>query len=81
MDGRLRYLLTRRVFMPYDYLKAEYPILKKHKWLFPVYQVVRWLQMLCKGNAVRSLRELKANTTVSDEKVSATKKMLEYLQL
>lgn len=81
MDGRLRYLLTRRVFLPYDYLKAEYPILKKHKWLFPVYQVVRWLQMLCNGNAVRSLRELKANTSVSDEKVRETKKMLEYLQL
>ena len=39
-------LLLRRVFMPYDFLKAEYPILQTHKWLTPVYQVVRWVRML-----------------------------------
>ena len=81
MGGKIKYLIMRRVFMPYDYLKAEYPILKKHKWLLPVYQVVRWLRMLTRGNLGRTVRELQANSEVSQSGSQDMKKMLDYLQL
>jgi hypothetical protein len=79
--GKFRYLITQRVFMPYDYLKAEYPILKKHKWLTPAYQVVRWLRMLFSGHARRTLRELKSNMTVAKEDTASAETLLKELGL
>lgn len=77
--GRMKYLLTRRVFMPYDFLKAEYPILKKHKWLTPVYQVVRWIRMLIDGRLRYTVAELKANAVTTD--TDTTGDIIKYLGL
>lgn len=79
MGGKVQYLLKRRVFMPYDFLKAEYPILNKHKWLTPVYQVVRWLRMLRSGRLRNTVAELKANAAVTD--TQTTGDILKYLGL
>lgn len=78
MGGRGKYLL-QRVFMPYDYLKAEYPILKQHKALTPVYQVVRWVRMLKDGRLRNTVAELKANAATTDTQTAA--QMLEHLGL
>lgn len=64
--GKFKYLLTQRIFMPYEYLKDEYPVLKTHKWLTPVYQPVRWARMLLSGGLGRTVRELKANAGNAD---------------
>ncbi len=79
--GKLKYLLTRRVFMPYDYLKAEYPILKKHKWLFPLYQAVRWAAMLLRGGLGRTCRELKANLSAKAPHKNNAEDILKYMGL
>lgn len=79
--GTLRYLLTRRVFLPYDYLKAEYPVLKKRKWLTPVYQVARWLRMLRSGAVIRYFREILVNMGTKEDTRDATALMLERLGL
>ena len=81
MGGKLKYLVFRRVFMPYDYLKAEYPVLQKHKWLMPLYQVVRWVRMLTHGGLGRTVRELRANAKVDNSGGENMANMLEYLQL
>lgn len=81
MGSRVKYLLLRRVFMPYDFLKAEYPILQKHKWLTPFFQPVRWCRMLISGGAKQTLRELRANTRVSQNAATDMKKMLHHLGL
>ena len=44
-SSQLRYLFSR-VFVPYEKLKAYYPILEKHRWLMPVMQVRRWFLLL-----------------------------------
>lgn len=80
MGGKGKYLL-QRVFMPYDYLKAEYPVLKKHKWLTPVYQVVRWLRMLFAGQLLRTVRELRANVETGKSSTVDAKKLLKYLDI
>lgn len=79
--GKLRYILLQRVFMPYDFLKAEYPILKKHKWLTPVYQVVRWFRMIFSGQAKDKFRELKANSAASKKDVASLGKLMDHLGL
>lgn len=79
--GKLRYVLTQRVFMPYDYLKAEYPILEKHKWLTPVYQVVRWFRALRRGEWNKRVRELQINAGVSREAATSAGDLLRHLGL
>lgn len=79
MGGKFKYLLLRRVFMPYDYLKAEYPILQTHKWLTPWYQVVRWVRNLRSGRLRQTLAELKANTAPTDTDTAGD--LLKYLGL
>ena len=81
MGGRLRYVLLRRVFMPYDYLKAEYPVLEKHRWLMPVYQVVRWLRVLWGKDVRRRVAELKTNAAVSESQTASAAALLKYLGL
>lgn len=79
--GKLRYLITRRIFMPYDYLKAEYPVLQKHKWLTPLFQVVRWVRTLFSGHLGRHIKEIAANVTTKDNARQDTQKMLKDLGL
>lgn len=79
--GKLKYLLTQRVFMPYTYLKDEYPILKEKKWLTPAYQVVRWARMLRSGGLANSVYELKSNMVSEKASVASALEILKYLGL
>lgn len=38
--GRIKYILSR-IFVPYDELKGQYPIIKKHRFLTPVCEICR----------------------------------------
>lgn len=77
--GKLRYVLFQRVFMPYRYLKAEYPVLEEKKWLTPVYQVKRWLRVLTQKDTKRRIEELRVNTGTSRERTENARKLLHYL--
>ena len=80
--GKLKYLLTQRVFMPYAFLKDEYPVLKKHKWLTPYYQVVRWGRMLRRrGGLNNTVKELKANAASGRSDGTAAADILKHLGL
>ncbi len=46
-NGRVRYLLSR-IFMPYKPLSNKYPVLKRHSYLLPVFEVWRWIEALIK---------------------------------
>jgi len=39
-EGSAKYIL-KRIFMPYEQLVTTYPVLEKHRWLTPVYEIVR----------------------------------------
>lgn len=71
-----------RIFLPYKQLKLSYPVLQKHKWLTPIFQVVRWFHILFKRDRVKkSLQEMNASTTLTDERREKTAKMLQDLGL
>ncbi len=78
--GKGKHLL-RKVFKSYNSLKTTYPILNTHKWLTPVYQVVRWYQLLSHGKMRRIGHELKANINTNQANVSAVSDMLKELEL
>ena len=78
--GGIRYML-HRIFMPYEQLKENFPILKKHKWLTPVYQVVRWVRLIFLGRFSRSVRELSTSAKITDETRENTYALIEHLGL
>lgn len=78
--GKLQNAMSR-IFLPYDIMKHYFPILQKHKWLTPLYQVIRWCKLLFCGGIKRSARELQTNATVSDEKRRSVEELLNYLEL
>ena len=78
--GRLRYALSK-IILPYETIKFYYPLLQKHKWLTPVFQVVRWFKLLFKGGVRRSARQLKLNASASREDAQSAQSLLQYLGL
>jgi hypothetical protein len=73
--GKAKYILSR-IFFPYDSLKNQYPVLNKHRWLFPFMQVARWFRFLFKGDFGRSLKEIKINNSVSSADAAGIREFL-----
>ena len=78
--GKLRYAFSR-IFISYDSLKFYYPILKKHRWLTPVYEVVRWFRLIFTGKTKVAVREFRTNQSTTDEKATDTVDILSKLGL
>lgn len=78
--GKLKFLWDR-VFLPYSFLKYSYPVLQKHKWLTPVFWVVRWFRLLFGGKLSASVRELKTFAEVTEDTQASAKALLHYLEL
>lgn len=75
-----KYLLSR-IFVSHSILKQYFPVLERHKWLMPLYQVVRWFKLLFGGKLKTSVREVKVNASLSPEEIKTTRDMLDYLGL
>lgn len=69
--GKLRYILWR-IFLPYDILKFQYPILKEHKILLPIMQICRWVNAMFRGRIKKSIIEMNTskNITIEQEKTA-----------
>ena len=78
--GHARYI-RGRIFMPYGTLKIKYPILERHKYLTPVYQVVRWGKMLSSGKFKKYIAELHLSKRINQEQLDSAEKLLEALKL
>lgn len=78
--GKLQYALSK-IILPYETIKFHYPVLQKHKWLTPCYQVVRWFKLLFKGGVKRSVKQLRLNATASREEIQSTQILLQYMGL
>ena len=78
--GRLKYILSR-IFLPYASLAILYPSLKKHRWLFPFFQVRRWLSIIFSKRLRSSVKEFQYATTLSSEKTDEVSSLLKELEL
>ncbi len=78
--GKIRYFLSK-VFLSYDVIKYQYPILQKHPLLTPIMEVRRWFKLIFCGHAGRVVRELKVNNEISHSEAENTKTFLKKIGL
>lgn len=78
--GRFRYLLSR-VFQPYDKLKYQYPVLKKHKWLLPFMQMRRWCRILFGRKKTHADAEIEAYRASTKEQRARTANLMKQIGL
>ncbi len=72
--------IFHRIFLPYDALRYQYPILEKHRFLLPFCHVRRWVRLLLtRFSRVRD--EFRINRQVSSEEIKSIRNMLEELGL
>ncbi len=64
--GKKNYLLYR-LFLPFDVLCYAYPVLERHKWLYPVMQVVRWFKIFNPVSRSKVKHELAFNKNCNDD--------------
>ncbi len=80
-NNKFTYLFSR-IFLPYSVLKFRFPILQKHKWLFPFCQVARWFKMIFnKERKEQSFKELKKTMDSSSDSQSKAKTFLDNIGL
>lgn len=78
--GHTRYI-KNRIFMSYKTLKMKYPILEKHKYLTPIYQMVRCYKALSNGKLKNYISELHLSKHINQEQLDNAEKLLEALKL
>ncbi|MBE6712959.1 MAG: hypothetical protein E7580_05515 [Ruminococcaceae bacterium] len=69
------------IWLPYDHIKHQYPVLLRYKWLLPFCQIRRWFRLLFKGGLKRSVQHVRENRNVSDEKVKRVANLMDQLKL
>ena len=73
--------LFKKIFLPYEQIKYVYPILQKHKWLTPFFEVVRWFRLVFKGRIKILTKQINANKTVTQQQTEKTAELLKQLGL
>ena len=71
----------QHVWLPYDVIKHQFPVLQRHKWLLPVFQMKRWFHLIFCGGLKRSMRHIRENRSISDDKIKSVSELMERLEL
>ena len=75
--SKLKFLCSR-IFLRYDTIKYIYPVLQRHRWLTPFYEVKRWFTLLFKKSA---RRHFKRTVTADNAEVAARAAFLKNIGL
>lgn len=78
--GKFKYALSR-IFLSYDIIKFDYPILQKHRWLTPIMEVRRWFRLIFGGKLRSSLHELNYNRNISQAEAKETDTFMKNIGL
>jgi hypothetical protein len=78
--GRIKYALSK-IFISYNTLKFQYPIIQKHKWLTPIMHIRRWGRIIFSKHIFRSIKQLKYNSNVTKNEAEEMKVLLSDIGL
>ena len=79
-SGKRGYILTR-LFLPMEEMKISYKILNKYPFLAPYYHIKRIVKVITDGRVGRSIREIKINNNLDEDKLDEVKTMLKRCEL
>lgn len=68
-----------KIFLPYDSLKYQYPIIKRYKFLTPIYEVLRWFRFLFIKNTGNTINEIHINQSISKKEIATVKDLINKL--
>ncbi len=76
-------IVTQSIFPKLKYLKKDYPVLEKHKILYPFCLIARWCKVVFrKGGPMKNIKPtLELNYSISEDSKKQTKKMLNDIGL
>ena len=78
--SRLGYIFSK-IFLPYEVLKYQYPVIQRHPWLTPLCEVRRWCRLLFGGEWRRVRRTLQVNGGLTRVAVRAAEELFIDLSL
>ena len=79
-QNMFRYILGR-VFPPKNIILKGYPITQKHKWLVPLFYVIRPFHRFFTGGHQRAKNELKTKASLSQETVDSVESLFSRLEI
>ncbi len=79
-EGKAGYILSR-IFLPYDLLKLQFPILEKHRLLTPLFEIIRWFQLMFGKKSQNRRKSINALNNVDYDKAEEISKMFKQLDL
>ncbi|MBQ8439657.1 MAG: nucleotidyltransferase family protein [Clostridia bacterium] len=79
-QNMFRYILGR-VFPPKNIILKGYPITQKHKWLVPLFYVIRPFHRFFTGGHQRAKNELKTKASLSQETVDSVESLFSMLEI
>ena len=74
-------VVLQKIFMPYDKIKNLYPVLKKHRYLTPVFEVVRWTGVFNKERRERLKNGVSTLSRTDEGAVNTANSISKLLQL
>lgn len=78
--NRIKYLL-RRLFMPYNAIYYRYPILSKHKWMYPFILVYRIISVISPKRRKRVSDEMQALGNIKPDSEKVIEEIIRFFEL
>ena len=79
-NGLGKYVFNR-IFLPYNVIKYAFPVLQKHRWLTPFFQIVRWTKVLKKEYRKRLLYRIRSLLHMNHEDMDQISQVKQILGL
>lgn len=79
-NNRFIYYL-KRIFMPYRYIKHEYPVLKKCPFLLPFCWAARWFRLIDPKKRRAALNEIKIESSADNEESKRIETLIKKLEI
>ncbi|MBQ9737121.1 MAG: nucleotidyltransferase family protein [Clostridia bacterium] len=80
-DGGKGSGILKRIFMPYGSLKIRYPVLERYKFLTPLFQIARWIDLAFKGRFRRLVKEYRIGDSIPQDEVNNTESLFKEIGL
>ena len=80
-EGNKGSYILKRIFIPYNGMKYRYPIIKKHKSLYPAVLVLRLIEAMAPKRRKRALREIQMLKNLNENGENQIEEIIKFFEL